>query len=286
MGDGWTDRGRLVRMLAMAIDECLSDFEAAGRPLPLLLCAAEPGRSSHADGDAGLIAELERELPFRWDPKLSAVLRHGRSGLVAALARARALIYDGDAPVVVVAAVDSLLDVGTLRSLESRGRLLTERNSDGFVPGEAAGAVLVTRARQEGTSLVCLGIGLAQENVSADGSSPFRGDGLTTAIKRALADAGCSLEQIDWRITDNSGEQYFFKESALALSRTLRGRKETFDIWHPAECVGEVGAAIGPILLGVLLSAARKGYAPGPLVLLHAGSDAGERSAAVLQIQG
>ena len=50
----------------------------------------------------------------------------------------------------------------------------------------------------------------------------MRADGLATAIKGALADAGCEMHDMDYRITDLSGEQYYFKEAALALSRTLR----------------------------------------------------------------
>ena len=91
------------------------------------------------------------------------------------------------------------------------------------------------------------------------------------------------MHDLDFRITDNSGEQYYFKESALALSRNLRQRKTAFDIWHPADCIGEVGAAIGPCVLGIALAAARKGYAPGPGVLCHFANDDGERAALMLR---
>ena len=87
-------------------------------------------------------------------------------------------------------------------------------------------------------------------------------------------------------MTDLSGEQYGFKEASLALSRTLRKRKERFDLWHPADCVGEVGAAIVPCMLGVLLAASAKRYAPGPAVLCHAGNETGERVAMVMKQVG
>ena len=88
---------------------------------------------------------------------------------------------------------------------------------------------------------------------------------------------------MDFRITDISGEQYGFKEASLALSRLLRVRKEEFDIWHPADCIGEVGAAALPCMLGVALFAARKGYAPGPAILCHLGNDDGKRAALVVR---
>jgi len=122
---------------------------------------------------------------------------------------------------------------------------------------------------------------LATEQATIEKEEPLRGAGLSLAINQSLQDAGCEMHDIDFRITDISGEQYYFKEAALALSRTLKGRKEEFDIWHPAECIGEVGSAIGPTMLAVAEAAGRKAYAPGPAMLVHAANDAGERAAVV-----
>ena len=83
------------------------------------------------------------------------------------------------------------------------------------------------------------------------------------------------VHDLDYRLTDNSGEQYYFKEAALALTRTLRQRKEAFDIWHPADCIGETGAAIGAVALAVALAAGIKAYAPGRACSSHAGNDDG-----------
>jgi len=104
---------------------------------------------------------------------------------------------------------------------------------------------------------------------------------LAIAIRSALSAAGRDMSQVDFRISDIAGEQYYFKEAALALSRTLRVRKDAFELWHPAECVGETGASIGPLMLVVMNSACQKAYAPGPTVLCHAANDSGERMAIV-----
>jgi hypothetical protein len=77
-----------------------------------------------------------------------------------------------------------------------------------------------------------------------------------------------------------------FKESAPAVTRTLRKRKEEFDIWHTAECVGEIGAATAPVALGVALAAARKNYATGRGLLCHFGDDDGQRTALFLTCIG
>ena len=90
---------------------------------------------------------------------------------------------------------------------------------------------------------------------------------------------------LNFRITDISGEQYHFKEASLALSRILRKRKEEFDIWHPADCIGEVGAAMGPVMIAVLKAASEKRYAKGARMLVHLGNDDGKRSAMVFSWQ-
>ena len=87
---------------------------------------------------------------------------------------------------------------------------------------------------------------------------------------------------LDFRITDLSGEQYYFKEASLALSRTLRKRKEEFDIWHPADCIGEVGSALSAIMLTVIKFACEKEYSKGNNILAHLGNDDGKRSSMIL----
>ena len=69
----------------------------------------------------------------------------------------------------------------------------------------------------------------------------------------------------------------------MALTRVVRKVKPRFDLWHPGDCIGEVGSAIGACVLAVALAATRKGYAPGRCILCHFGNDEGERAALVLE---
>ena len=66
-------------------------------------------------------------------------------------------------------------------------------------------------------------------------------------------------------------------------ARILRMRRPHFELYTPVDCFGEIGAAIGPCLIGLSLDAARKGYAPGPGVLCHFASDDGVRAALILR---
>jgi 3-oxoacyl-[acyl-carrier-protein] synthase-1 len=280
----WRGRAKLVQMLAMAIRESLEPFPMpAPRALPLLLCVAEQDRPGRLEGLDTLLDDVRQATAIEFHPDFSGTIPKGRVGVAVALGRARQLIYDHSVPQVLVAAADSLLIGSTLSALDAQGRLLKPENADGFIPGEAAGAVVLAGTPGPGPHLDCLGIGFGLEPSATNSEVPLRADGLTQAINQSLADAGCAMHDLDFRITDNSGEQYYFKEAALALSRTMRQRKEAFDIWHPADCIGETGAAIGVATLAVALAASRKGYAIGPSMLLHLGSDIGERAAAVLR---
>jgi 3-oxoacyl-[acyl-carrier-protein] synthase-1 len=279
----WRGLTKLVRMASMAIIECLADVPQEEWPrIPLLLCVAErerPGRLAGLDDE--LFGELQRALGLEFAPQ-SLIIPQGRVGAGIALRHARRLIAESGVPRVLIAATDSLLSAATLATYERRRRLLTDGNSNGFMPGEGAGAVLVGRAGSQ-PALLCMGLGFGMEPANIDSEEPLRGDGLARAIKEALAEAGCALHDLDFRITDISGEQYYFKEAALALARVLRGHKDEFDLWHPAESVGELGAAAGPALLAVADAACRKGNAPGPRILCHAACDSGQRAATVLQ---
>lgn len=277
----WRGRSKLTRMAAMAIDECLADVPRSDWPaVPLLLCVAETARRGRLDGlDDSLFCDIQDELGVTFAPA-SSIFAQGRVSAAVALLRARELLYQGSAGRVLITATDSLLNWPTVSHYERSDRVLTDDNSNGFMPGEGAGALLVGKP---GTppQFVCKGIGFGAEPAHIGSGLPLRADGMTQAFKRALAGAGCAMHDVDFRITDVSGEQYFFKEASLALSRVLRVSKEKFDLWHPAECTGATGAAAGIICLAVGQMAGLKGYARGSGVIVHLGTDEAQRAAMV-----
>jgi 3-oxoacyl-[acyl-carrier-protein] synthase I len=279
----WRGMRRLERMAAMAVQEAMAEVPTAKwGGIPLLLCVAErerPGRMEALDDK--LLVDIMRAMDVRFAPA-SSVIGQGRVSVAVALAHARVLVRQGFEHVL-IAATDSLLSWPTLRHYEQCDRLLTQANSNGFMPGEGAGALLVGRHSGEGERLFCSGIGFGIEGSHVDSDQPLRADGLTFAIRNALAEAGCEMDDMDYRITDLSGEQYYFKEAALALSRTLRRRKEEFELWHPAECVGEAGAMAGAAVVALADAACRKGYTKGHNILAHMAGDTGQRAALVLR---
>jgi 3-oxoacyl-[acyl-carrier-protein] synthase-1 len=277
----WRGIDKLARMAVLAIEEALIDTPRHEcERIPLILCMAESARPGRLEGiDETLFDRIGSQLGARFAPE-SLLIPQGRVSAAVGLLHSRKFLYEQDRKTVLLVGADSLLAAPTLKVLMEKDRLLTKNNSNGFMPGEGASAVLLCKPSEQ-PGLVCAGLGFAMERAHIDTEDPLRGDGLTLAIRNALTDADCKLHELDFRITDLSGEQYYFKEAALGLGRVLRERKENFDLWHPAQSLGETGANIGPAMLAIALHAARLKYAPGPGMLLHASADAGERVAIV-----
>ena len=275
---------RQLQLLRHAALQCKSGIDSEQGPIGFLICVAASGeRVEELAIESPVLQMIEKDLGVRVAREASGVIRRGRTGIVSALQTARAHIASRKVRQVLIAAVDSLLGKGTLTKLERSNRLLTSLCTNGFIPGEAASAVLVAGPEAVGNGpVVVRGLGIAREDAHIESGKPLRAEGICAATREALDEAGYSLATIDLRIADLSGEHYYFKEASLAVSRLLRERRDSFPIWHPADCLGEVGAAIGPLALAIAMAAVQKQYAPGDRILCHFGNDAGERGAVVL----
>jgi 3-oxoacyl-[acyl-carrier-protein] synthase-1 len=53
-------------------------------------------------------------------------------------------------------------------------------------------------------------------------------------------------------------------------------------LWSPAESLGNIGAAVVPVMLAQLMTAEIRGYAPGSPALMEGSGDDGACGAAVL----
>jgi 3-oxoacyl-[acyl-carrier-protein] synthase-1 len=283
----WIGQARMARLLAGALAEILRAHPEVEADFTLILCLPEPERPGNPVKDPAALLKLTGDilgLPPRLKTRLVA---HGRPSGFVALDQARKLLAAGEARNVIIAGVDSYLTTLSIAHYLAENRILCDGNANGFIPGEAAAAVLCTVGKGP---LRLTGLGLAREEAFIYNGmgeepglhKPLRGDGMTAAYAQAMREANVDLAHVECRISDLIGESYWFKQTALASLRLERGRKEFQDLWSPTENLGNVGAAVGPVMLGLALAAAQKGYTPGSPVLIEASGDDGACGAAVV----
>jgi len=203
--------------------------------------------------------------------------------MVQALQQARDVLDQGECEYALIVGLESLLNNAAIDFFLAGGRapycrLLTEENSDGFIPGEAAAAVLLSRPnRSRPAPIHCSGLGLGLEPSPFDSDEPSRADGMVQAVEAAVAEAGLRVSDTDFRINNVSGEAYFFEEDALMLYRACDPPRQTHPLWQFADSIGEVSAAGGAVMICMMYWGALKGYLPGPNVLCCLSSERGVR---------
>lgn len=271
----WIGEKRMAHMAAAAITEVFENIPSARDTSALILCLAEDTRPGTLTPDPTRLVRRIGEIVTTNEPLKTRVVAHGRPSGFVALGTARNMIERGDAENVLIVGVDSYLSTRAVAHYLSDERLLVEGNANGFIPGEAAAAVLCTK--HGGGSLTLTGLGLTREKASIYNADdlPLRGDGMTDAYANAFKEGGIDMAELGYRISDLIGEQFWFKQTALAELRLLRKRVEFMDLWSPAESLGNVGAAVVPIMIGMAFTAAQKGYAMGNPTLLEASADDG-----------
>ncbi|RWP00948.1 MAG: 3-oxoacyl-ACP synthase [Mesorhizobium sp.] len=284
MPRNWIGEKRLAHMAAAAIVEASEAAPEARGNAALILCLAEESRPGRLAPDAQRLAARIAEVIGFASPHGVRIVAHGRPSGHVALDQARRLLADGTCPYVMICGVDSYLTSGTITRYLAGRRLQTPDNPEGFIPGEGAAAVLCARPGA-GAPLRLFGLGLAREfaHIHNTKNLPFRADGMTSAYKSAFAEAGCRHSDIVLKIGDLPGESYWFKQTALAMLRTQREATDVQPIWAIAASLGNVGAAVVPLMLGWALDAGRKGYGPKGLVLVEASADDGASAALVVR---
>lgn len=276
---------RLGALLCRALADCIGGDDAAvAQALHAVPCLIIVDHQDRPDYPALLGAHLLSELRTTFGAQLHAETRFaamGVAGFFKALSYAPTLIDRWGS--CLVAAVDSLINRDMLAALEATQRLKTSGNSDGVIPGEAAAALWLGRPHAPRPTLAhVLGVGLADEPSASQTDQPNKGLGLAEAMRQALAEAGLPLHEIDFRVAGLIGERLGFVEASTALARVQKVHKDRFELWAPAEQIGDVGAALPACLTVAATMGFAKGYAPGSRAIIMSLSDREKRAACIL----
>jgi len=212
----------------------------------------------------------------------------GQAGLMRAIEHAQQHLLEGKIHLAIVGGVDSLVEPETLAFYYENKRLKTEDNPDGLIPGEASAffALELERvAKARGTTPMAT-IGKAKTASDRNtiwGDKPPTSTGLSTAIREVLDSLEDQGENTGLVVCDLNGESYRNKEFANALPRTMNNFKTQWALWHPADCIGDSGAASSAVGVCLAARALQKGYARTNNVLVWGSSDDGLRGATYLR---
>ncbi len=213
----------------------------------------------------------------------------GPAGAFRAVDAARALLGTGRVDRCLVLAADTYLDGARLRHLDESWRLRSRRNPDGFLPGEAASAVLLEPARAAAKRKARVmgivgGPSFATEPMAFGGDRWSTGHGLSEAIRPLVAGPQGPVGR--YMLCNMNGEAYPAREWTIAQMRLAPDLPVVESLEHPADCIGEAGTAMAGILVACACHAFARGHAPAPAALVWVASDDGLRAAAVIRPAG
>lgn len=280
--EGTDPAARLGRWMAEAAAQACAGQGLVSQHVPVLACLMSPARPGHPLGwSQGIVHEFVR--------------RHGRPharsrtfagdslAIVEALDAAHRLLHGEGHDAVLLAAADTWLLEDTLQALVRDGRCMCEDKPDGMIPGEAAAALLLTRADETDTgdveALYIGGWAVAEEAARLDNELPNLAAGLCAALRGAVAQAGQDASDTDLVLAELMPEPFYLDEACTAAVRTFQGCVRAPETWLTAESLGATGAS-APLLAACWLHEAHtRDYHPGFNSMWHAAVDDGRRGA-------
>jgi 3-oxoacyl-[acyl-carrier-protein] synthase I len=276
---------RMLRLGGMALEQLkLGPEDHSSRPVPLFLALPEPNPGQPAYSTRGFIGHLGEQGNVGFDPDLSQYFELGRAGGLFAL-RAGIAALEAGCEDVLVGGIDSCLDMKWVARIDADRRLLRADVMDGFVPGEAAAFLHLAKSRQR-TADVCsqvLAVGTAEDSGHRYSDAPALGIGLASALESALVSVG-SVAPFNSCYAGLNGENFGSKEWGVAHIRHHSRFAAEMAFEHPADCFGDVGAAMGPLLLSLADETLRNGDCHGP-TLVWASSDLAPVACALIDVR-
>jgi 3-oxoacyl-[acyl-carrier-protein] synthase-1 len=221
------------------------------------------------------------------DPIAIEAAGQGHAGGLLALTEAVQRLSVDQSAIEVIGGVDSYYDFDTLDWLQDNRQLSNRDNRNGFAPGEAACFVaLATESARHTLGLRSLGRihgwGIGRETKLIKTDEINLGEALADAVRSSVRGLRLPEQAPDAVYCDINGERYRSEEWGFALLRVPETVRDTAYV-TPVDCIGDVGAASGPLLCNLAAQAWARSYAPGPRALVWAGSESGLRAAVVLE---
>ena len=241
------DVKRIIRLCHAGLND-LATKVSLDIPLALVLAGPEniPARSTPISGD--IIQHISTQSKVDFDMQASRYAGTGRTGVLEAINYAFKYLATTDNDYILIGGADSYANTGLLSLLDSENRILAPNINDGFAPGEAASFMLLSKKYNQSFLPVALNPpGVSKEaGFLYSKDSPYRGDGLADAFTKSLSH--CQSQQVEKIYSSMNGENFFVKETGVALLRNSERINKEHTLVHPADCYGDIGAATGGVL--------------------------------------
>lgn len=281
---------RVCWLASHAADDAFSQLgDAARRGSWHALLSLPPRRPGHDEGigAAGQQAIL-RELPCRAHLVECGAVTTAHDAAITCLDAACELLNAaaGKPTAVLILGADSWLDRSALAWLESHQRIHTTEASFGFVPAEAAAAIVFANdAWFDANGCVPIG-GAGQVSCGYEQDPwfmgrPSRHGGLTTALQGVFGERASDARAVrTW--CDLNGEAWRAAEWMSAYLRSAPYHSEPLDLVHPADTFGDVGAATGALLMALALDDLARSRTTAPCIVWAASDISPARAAVAL----
>lgn len=230
-----------------------------------------------------IVAACRQQIAF--PEECTVVFTEGRCAGLLALAKALQDIRRGIVAGAVVGGADSLVRAPVLQRLQEQGLVQSPGNPQGVVPGEAAGFLFIEKGesamKREVEPVAVILAAACGEEPTVGTEDPNQAVGLTKVIHEALKSSG-GLTVSPLVVCDLNGDRYRAMEWAFASMRTMGQLHCDIELWHPADCIGDSGAASGMLNIIWATEAFRKHYVKTNRGLIWGGSENSRRAAVVV----
>lgn len=246
-------QARLLQLVGTAAAELIPLMEPDVK-VPLFIAGPEATTASKPDVDSTFLKNLSDITGMNIDLQSSRCISTGRSGGLEAIDLAVRYLDSKYGSCAVVGGVDSFYDLEVLARYVKDERILGSDSMDGFVPGEAAGLIVLRSLEELDTvkhrsfaRVFATGVGCEDGHIQS--KAPYLGNGLASAFSRVLKSARPGA--VTHIYSSMNGEGYFSKELGVAMMRNSEYIHEDCTVHHPADCFGDLGAALGVVLTGL-----------------------------------
>jgi 3-oxoacyl-[acyl-carrier-protein] synthase-1 len=220
------------------------------------------------------------------DTDSSRIFPVGRAAALVALEAAVMHLSQDPTATLVVGGVDTFLDLRRIAVLDGESRILGPQVMDGFIPGEGAAFFVLrdasaSHANPSAIPVHVRGVATVADDGHRYGLAPALGEGLANAIEQLRGTPQVGGPPVASTFAAFNGENFDAKLWGVARLRHSDFFAPTMVMQHPADSIGDTGAAAGAILTALAAFAVSKGQRESS-ALVWAASDHESRGCALL----